>query len=63
MGREITKLPLTSRSAMDFVNFLPGVSTPDSNRNATINGLIHARLATGGLPVTSCPSTLTISSQ
>ena len=36
---QITRLPLTSRSAMDFVNFLPGVSTPGGNRNATINGL------------------------
>ena len=36
---QITKLPLTSRSAMDFVNFLPGVSTPGRNRDATINGL------------------------
>jgi hypothetical protein len=36
---QITKLPLTSRSAMDFVNFMPGVSTPGGNRNATINGL------------------------
>ena len=36
---QITKLPLTSRSAMDFVNFLPGVSTPAGNRDATINGL------------------------
>jgi len=36
---QITKLPLTSRSAMDFVNFLPGVSTPRGNRDATINGL------------------------
>ena len=36
---QITKLPLTSRSAMDFVNFLPGVSTPGGNRQATINGL------------------------
>ena len=35
---QITKLPLTSRSAMDFVNFLPGVSTPAGNRDATING-------------------------
>ena len=35
----ITKLPLTSRSAMDFVNFLPGVSTPGGNRQASINGL------------------------
>ena len=36
---QITRLPLTSRSAMDFVNFLPGVSTPAGNRDATINGL------------------------
>ena len=36
---QITKLPLTSRSAMDFVNFLPGVSTPGGNRQGTINGL------------------------
>jgi hypothetical protein len=36
---QITKLPLTSRSAMDFVNLLPGVSTPGGNRNATVNGL------------------------
>ena len=36
---QITKLPLTSRSAMDFVNFLPGVSTPGGNRQATVNGL------------------------
>lgn len=36
---QITKLPLTTRSAMDFVNFLPGVSTPAGNRDATINGL------------------------
>lgn len=36
---QIIRLPLTSRSAMDFVNFLPGVSTPAGNRDATINGL------------------------
>jgi hypothetical protein len=36
---QIIKLPLTSRSAMDFVNYLPGVSTPGGNRDATINGL------------------------
>jgi hypothetical protein len=36
---QITKLPLTTRSAMDFVNLLPGVSTPAGNRDATINGL------------------------
>ncbi len=36
---QITKLPTSSRSGMDFVNFLPGVSTPGGNRDATINGL------------------------
>jgi hypothetical protein len=36
---QITKLPMTSRSAMDFVNLLAGVSTPGGNRDATINGL------------------------
>ena len=36
---QITKLPITTRSAMDFVNLLPGVSTPSGNRDATINGL------------------------
>lgn len=36
---QITKLPLTTRSAMDFVNFLPGVATAGGNRNAIINGL------------------------
>lgn len=36
---QITKLPLTSRSAMDFVTFMPGVSTPGGNRQSSINGL------------------------
>ena len=36
---QIAKLPLTSRSAMDFVNFLPGVTTANGNRQASINGL------------------------
>jgi outer membrane receptor protein involved in Fe transport len=36
---QITKLPLTTRSAMDFVNFLPGVASSGGNRDATINGL------------------------
>ncbi len=35
----IVKLPLTSRGAMDFVNLLPGVTTPNGNRQASINGL------------------------
>jgi hypothetical protein len=36
---QITKLPLTSRSAMDFVTFMPGISTPAGNRDSTISGL------------------------
>ena len=36
---QISKLPITSRSAMDFVNLLPGVTDADGNRHATINGL------------------------
>jgi Carboxypeptidase regulatory-like domain/TonB dependent receptor-like, beta-barrel len=36
---QISKLPVTSRSAMDFIPFLPGVSTPGGNRDSTINGL------------------------
>src|SRR5258708_11093216 len=41
---QIIKLPITSRSAMDFVNLLPGVSTPSGNRQATINGLPRASI-------------------
>ncbi len=36
---QIVKLPLTSRSAMDFVTFLPGVQTAGGNRQSMINGL------------------------
>jgi hypothetical protein len=36
---QITKLPLTSRSAMDFVPFMPGVATTNGNRQSIINGL------------------------
>ena len=38
-AKQITQLPITSRSAMDFVNMLPGVTTANGNRQATINGL------------------------
>ena len=38
-ANQIVKLPLTSRSAMDFVNLLPGVSAAVGNRQASINGL------------------------
>jgi Carboxypeptidase regulatory-like domain len=37
--KQIVQLPLTSRSAMDFVNMLPGVTTANGNRQAVINGL------------------------
>src|SRR5262245_17236778 len=36
---QIQKLPLTSRSAMDFVPFMPGVTTANGNRNSIIYGL------------------------
>jgi hypothetical protein len=38
-AKQITQLPLTTRSAMDFVNMLPGVTTANGNRQAVINGL------------------------
>jgi len=36
---QIQSLPLTSRNVMDFVTFLPGVSTAGGNRQSSINGL------------------------
>ncbi len=36
---QISNLPLTSRSVLDFVTFLPGVNTPGGNRNSMVNGL------------------------
>ena len=36
---QVIKLPVTSRSAMDFVAMMPGVATPNGNRQSTINGL------------------------
>src|SRR5688500_17755073 len=36
---EILKLPTGSRNALDFITSLPGVSTPDGNRDSTVNGL------------------------
>jgi hypothetical protein len=38
-SNQITKLPLASRSAMDFVPFMPGVATANGNRQSIINGL------------------------
>lgn len=37
--KQISNLPLTSRSVLDFVINLPGVNTPGGSRNSTINGL------------------------
>ena len=37
--RSITSLPVGSRSALDFAQFLPGVQTASSVRNSTVNGL------------------------
>ena len=36
---QIAKLPVGSRSVLDFVVNLPGVNTPGGSRNSTINGL------------------------
>jgi hypothetical protein len=38
-ANRIINLPLTSRSAMDFVVMLPGVQSSTDNRNSMINGL------------------------
>src|SRR3954463_1007034 len=38
-SKQIASLPLTSRSALDFVVNLPGVNTPGTARNSTVNGL------------------------
>lgn len=36
---QISNLPLTSRSALNFVINLPGVNTPGGSRDSTVNGL------------------------
>ena len=36
---QITKLPLVSRDAMNFLTFLPGVDTTGNSRGSTISGL------------------------
>ncbi len=41
---QIQSLPLTSRNVMDFVVFLPGVSTAGGNRASSINGLPRAAI-------------------
>jgi Carboxypeptidase regulatory-like domain/TonB-dependent Receptor Plug Domain len=38
-SKQISSLPLTSRSALDFVVNLAGVNTPGGSRDSTVNGL------------------------
>jgi hypothetical protein len=38
-SKQIASLPLTSRSALDFVVNLAGVNTPGGSRDSTVNGL------------------------
>src|SRR5262245_14970956 len=38
-SKQIASLPLTSRDALQFVVNLPGVNTPGTARNSTVNGL------------------------
>ena len=43
--RSITSLPVGSRSALDFTQFLPGVQTSSSVRNSTVNGLPQSSIS------------------
>ena len=43
--KSITSLPVGSRSALDFTQFLPGVQTSSSVRNSTVNGLPQSSIA------------------
>lgn len=36
---QLTRMPTPTRNALNAVTFLPGVNTPGTNRNSTINGL------------------------
>jgi hypothetical protein len=43
--KSITSLPVGSRSALDFTQFLPGVQTASSVRNSTVNGLPQSSIS------------------
>jgi hypothetical protein len=43
--KSITSLPVGSRSALDFTQFLPGVQTSSSVRNSTVNGLPQSSIS------------------
>lgn len=38
-ANQIINLPMTSRNAIDFIPFLPGVTTPGTTRDSMVNGL------------------------
>ncbi len=43
--KQITSLPVNSRSGLDFTQFLPGVQTASSVRNSTVNGLPQSSIS------------------
>ncbi len=43
--RQITSLPVNSRSGLDFTQFLPGVQTASTVRNSTVNGLPQSSIS------------------
>jgi hypothetical protein len=43
--KSITSLPVSSRSTLEFVQFLPGVQTASSTRSSTINGLPQSSIS------------------
>ncbi len=43
--KSILSLPVSSRSALDFTQFLPGVQTASTVRNSTINGLPQSSIS------------------
>ena len=42
---QLTRMPTPTRNALNAVTFLPGVNTPGSNRDSTINGLPESFLS------------------
>lgn len=43
--KQITSLPVGSRSGLDFTQFLPGVQTASTVRNSTVNGLPQSSIS------------------
>ncbi len=42
---QIANLPVTSRSTLEFVTFLPGVQTPGGSRDSIVNGLPQSSIS------------------